>query len=105
MIDEQRPWPEDLALHSLRHAAAEFVALDTTSAPDDLPARLRGRSKRSITSSLLATAAEFVLCDLDYEALDFALHVLGPLASRCTYLNATIPRVLRKLVPFAHSTW
>jgi SAM-dependent methyltransferase len=44
--------------------------------------------------------AEFVLCDLDYEALDYALHALGPLAERCTYLNATVPRVLRKLVPF-----
>jgi extracellular factor (EF) 3-hydroxypalmitic acid methyl ester biosynthesis protein len=220
MIDEQRPWPEDLALNSLRNAAAEFVALDTTPAPDDFPAavesalqtlwhtieecedagidrreilahfgearaiharspfiaraqtwprgypgdfetieylcagenralpgtmahaledlalrspitgqhrnkvafqaeailrachRTDGRARvlsigcgrcrdiRSITSSLLTTAAEFVLCDLDYEALDFALHALGPLASRCTYLNATIPRVLRKLVPF-----
>ena len=49
---------------------------------------------------MLEAKAEFVLCDLDYEALDFALHALGPLAERCTYLNATIPRVLRKLVPF-----
>jgi extracellular factor (EF) 3-hydroxypalmitic acid methyl ester biosynthesis protein len=58
------------------------------------------RDIRSIEPDLSTTAAEFVLCDLDYEALDFALHRLGPLASRCTYLNATIPRVLRKLVPY-----
>ena len=58
------------------------------------------RDIRSIAEPLRETAAEFVLCDLDYEALDFALHALGPLAERCTYLNATVPRVLRKLVPF-----
>jgi extracellular factor (EF) 3-hydroxypalmitic acid methyl ester biosynthesis protein len=58
------------------------------------------RDIRSIAQPLLEAKAEFVLCDLDYEALDFALHALGPLAERCTYLNATIPRVLRKLVPF-----
>ena len=58
------------------------------------------RDIRSIAWPLLQAKAEFVLCDLDYEALDFALHALGPLAERCTYLNATIPRVLRKLVPF-----
>jgi len=46
----------------------------------------------------LATDVEFVLCDIDYEALDVALHALGPLAGRCTYLNATVPRVLRRLV-------
>jgi SAM-dependent methyltransferase len=58
------------------------------------------RDIRSIAQPLLQTKAEFVLCDLDYEALDFALHALGPLAERCRYLNATIPRVFRKLVPF-----
>ena len=58
------------------------------------------RDIRSIASTLLATDVEFVLCDIDYEALDFALHALGPLAGRCTYLNATVPRVLRKLVRF-----
>jgi SAM-dependent methyltransferase len=58
------------------------------------------RDIRSIAVQLLQTNAEFVLCDLDYEALDFALHALGPLAERCTYLNATIPRVFRKLVPY-----
>ena len=58
------------------------------------------RDIRSIASTLLATEVEFVLCDIDYEALDFALHALGPLAGRCTYLNATVPRVLRKLVRF-----
>jgi len=220
MIDEQRPWPKDLALDSLRDAAAAFVALDTMPASDDLPVAVesalqtlwhsikecedagidkreifanlgdaraiharspfiaraqtwpRGypgdfetieylcagenralpgtmphaleelalrspitgqhrnkvafqaeailaacrrtdghprilsigcggcRDIRSITSSLLPIAAEFVLCDLDYEALDFALHALGPLAGRCAYLNASIPRVLGKLVPF-----
>ncbi len=56
------------------------------------------RDIRSIASTLLATDVEFVLCDIDYEALDFALHALGPLAGRCTYLNATVPRVLRKLL-------
>jgi hypothetical protein len=58
------------------------------------------RDIRSVVSELLPTAAEFVLCDFDDEALAFALHALGPLASRCTYLNATVPRVLRKLVPY-----
>jgi extracellular factor (EF) 3-hydroxypalmitic acid methyl ester biosynthesis protein len=58
------------------------------------------RDIRSIAGALLPTGVEFVLCDIDYEALDFALHALGPLAARCTYLNATVPRVLRKLVPF-----
>jgi len=58
------------------------------------------RDIRSVVFPLLQTKAEFVLCDLDYDALDFTLHALGPLAERCTYLNATIPRVLRKLVPF-----
>ena len=58
------------------------------------------RDIRSIASALLPTAVEFVLCDIDYEALDFALHALGPLADRCTYINATVPRVLRKLVRF-----
>jgi SAM-dependent methyltransferase len=58
------------------------------------------RDIRSIAASLRQTATKFVLCDLDYEALDFALHALGPLAERCTYLNATIPRIFRKLVPF-----
>jgi SAM-dependent methyltransferase len=58
------------------------------------------RDIRSIARPLLQAKAEFVLCDLDYEVLDFALHALGPLAERCTYLNATIPRVFRKLVPF-----
>jgi len=58
------------------------------------------RDIRSVASDLLPTAAEFVLCDFDDEALAFALHALGPLASRCTYLNATVPRVLRKLVPY-----
>jgi SAM-dependent methyltransferase len=58
------------------------------------------RDIRSIADPLRQIKAEFVLCDLDYEALDYALHALGPLAERCTYLNATVPRVLRKLVPF-----
>src|SRR5262245_56282520 len=58
------------------------------------------RDIRSIADPLRQTKTEFVLCDLDYEALDFALHALGPVAERCTYLNATVPRVLRKLVPF-----
>jgi SAM-dependent methyltransferase len=58
------------------------------------------RDIRSIAEPLQQARAEFVLCDFDYEALDFALHALGSLAARCTYLNATIPRVLRKLVPF-----
>ena len=58
------------------------------------------RDIRSVAQQLLQTKVEFVLCDLDYEALDFALHALGPLAERCTYLNAMIPRVLRKLLRF-----
>ncbi len=58
------------------------------------------RDIRSAADELLQTRAEFVLCDHDYEALDFALHALGPLAERCTYLNATIPRVLAKLLRF-----
>jgi extracellular factor (EF) 3-hydroxypalmitic acid methyl ester biosynthesis protein len=58
------------------------------------------RDIRSVSDELQRTGAEFVLCDLDYEALDFSLHALGPLAERSTYLNATVPRVLRKLVPF-----
>ena len=58
------------------------------------------RDIRSIAEPLLQTKAEFVLCDFDYEALDFALHALGPLAERCTYLNATLPRVVPKLVPY-----
>jgi extracellular factor (EF) 3-hydroxypalmitic acid methyl ester biosynthesis protein len=58
------------------------------------------RDIRSVVHPLLHAQTEFVLCDLDYAALDFALHALGPLAERCTYLNATIPRVLRKLVPY-----
>ena len=62
------------------------------------------RDIRSIANAL-PTATDFVLCDFDYEALDFALHALGPLAGRCTYLNATVPRVLRKLLRSAPSTW
>jgi hypothetical protein len=58
------------------------------------------RDIRSIANALLPTSAEFVLCDIDYEALDFSLHALGPLAGRCTYLNATVRRVLRRLAPF-----
>lgn len=58
------------------------------------------RDIRSITHRLPGTRSEFVLCDLDYEALDFSLHALGPLAERCTYLNATLPRVVPKLVPY-----
>jgi extracellular factor (EF) 3-hydroxypalmitic acid methyl ester biosynthesis protein len=58
------------------------------------------RDIRKVASAVLPTEAEFVLCDFDYEALNFALHALGPLASRCTYLNATVPRVLRKLIPY-----
>lgn len=58
------------------------------------------RDIRLISDTLLATSAEFVLCDFDYEALDFSLHALGPLAERSTYLNATIPRVLKKLIPY-----
>jgi extracellular factor (EF) 3-hydroxypalmitic acid methyl ester biosynthesis protein len=220
VMHEQQSWPDDLALDSLRHAAAAFVELDTTPTLDDLPIavewalnalcraieqcedagidkreilaqlgdaralharspfiaraqnwprgypgdfetieylcaaenrslpetvphaleelalrssiagqhrnkvafqaqailaacrRTNGRGRilsigcggcrdiRSIASTLLATDVEFVLCDIDYEALDFALHALGPLAGRCTYLNATVPRVLRKLVRF-----
>jgi hypothetical protein len=220
MNDEPQPWPDDLALDSLRQAAAAFVALDTAPAPDDLtvavesallkvcraieqcedagiakreilshldavraiharspfiaraqtwprgytgdfetieylcaaenralpgtmPHALEGlalrspitgqhrnkvafqadailaacrrcdgnarilsigcggcRDIRSVASALLPTAAGFVLCDFDYEALAFALHALGPLAGRCTYLNATVPRVLRKLAPY-----
>jgi extracellular factor (EF) 3-hydroxypalmitic acid methyl ester biosynthesis protein len=56
------------------------------------------RDIRSVANELQQAQAEFVLCDHDYEALDFALHSLGPLAERCTYLDATIPRVLRKLL-------
>jgi SAM-dependent methyltransferase len=58
------------------------------------------RDIRSAAHLLQPTKAEFVLCDFDYEALDFSLHALGPLAERCTYLNAMIPRVLRKLLRF-----
>jgi extracellular factor (EF) 3-hydroxypalmitic acid methyl ester biosynthesis protein len=58
------------------------------------------RDVRSVGAALSATEVELVICDFDYEALDFVLHALGPLAGRCTYLNATIPRVLRKLVPY-----
>jgi SAM-dependent methyltransferase len=58
------------------------------------------RDIRSTADLLLQTEAQFVLCDLDDEALDFALHALGPLAERCMYLNAMIPRVLHKLPPF-----
>jgi len=58
------------------------------------------RDIRSAVNLLLQTDAHFVLCDHDYEALDFALHALGPLAERCTYLNATAPRVLQKLSPY-----
>jgi extracellular factor (EF) 3-hydroxypalmitic acid methyl ester biosynthesis protein len=55
------------------------------------------RDIRSIANLILPMKAEFVLCDHDEEALYFALHALGPLAERCTHLNAMIPRVLRKL--------
>ncbi len=36
------------------------------------------RDVRSIAQPVLQAQAEFVLCDVDYEALDFTLHALGP---------------------------
>jgi SAM-dependent methyltransferase len=58
------------------------------------------RDIRSAADQLLETKAEFVLCDHDEGALDFARHVLGPLAERCTYLKGMIPRALRNFPPF-----
>jgi extracellular factor (EF) 3-hydroxypalmitic acid methyl ester biosynthesis protein len=58
------------------------------------------RDIRSIAGRLRERADQFVLCDFDYDALDFALHALGPLSGRCTYLNATVPRVLSRLSPY-----
>jgi extracellular factor (EF) 3-hydroxypalmitic acid methyl ester biosynthesis protein len=55
------------------------------------------RDIRFIADQLHHRDVQFVLCDFDYDALDFALHALGPLGERCTYLNATIPRVLKRL--------
>jgi SAM-dependent methyltransferase len=58
------------------------------------------RDLRSLAPEVVNSEIEFVLCDLDENALDFALHHLGPLAGRSTYLNAMIPRVLRRLLPY-----
>jgi extracellular factor (EF) 3-hydroxypalmitic acid methyl ester biosynthesis protein len=58
------------------------------------------RDLRSLAPEVVESNTEFVLCDLDENALDFALHHLGPLAERSTYLNAMIPRVLRRLLPY-----
>jgi len=58
------------------------------------------RDLRSLSDEVRQSEIEFVLCDLDENALDFALHNLGPLAERSTYLNAMIPRVLRRLLPY-----
>ena len=58
------------------------------------------RDLRSIAPQLRPMHAEFVLCDFDYNALDFAMHRLGPLAEWCTYLNATVPRIFPKLARY-----
>ena len=43
------------------------------------------RARRSLPEEVRSSEIEFVLCDLDETALDFALHHLGPLAERRTY--------------------
>ena len=46
-MHEQQSWPDDLALASLRHAAAAFVDLDSTPTLDDLRSRSSARSTYS----------------------------------------------------------
>lgn len=55
------------------------------------------RDLRMIADLVVNTNAEFVLCDSDADALEFARAELGSLRDRCTFLQGRVPRVLTRL--------
>lgn len=55
------------------------------------------RDLRTIGSLLENTDAEFVLCDSDADALEFARSQLGLLADRTRFVHGKVPRVVNRL--------
>jgi len=55
------------------------------------------RDLRMIASLLKNTDAEFVLCDSDSDALEFARSQLGSLAHRSRFVHGKVPRVVNRL--------
>jgi len=55
------------------------------------------RDLRMVGSLLENTDAEFVLCDSDADALEFARHHLGSLADRTRFVHGKVPRVVTRL--------
>jgi SAM-dependent methyltransferase len=58
------------------------------------------RDLRMIGSLLENSDAEFVLCDSDADALEFARSQLGLLADRSTFVHGKVPRVVNRLRSF-----
>lgn len=55
------------------------------------------RDLRMIAEQLQDSNAEFVLCDSDADALEFARVELDSLAERCTFVHGKVPRVVTRL--------
>lgn len=55
------------------------------------------RDLRIVGSLLKKSDAEFVLCDSDSDALEFARSQLGLLADRCRFVHGKVPRVVNRL--------
>ena len=58
------------------------------------------RDLRMITSLLENSEAEFVLCDSDSDALEFARLHLGSLADKSRFVHGKVPRVVNRLKSF-----
>jgi extracellular factor (EF) 3-hydroxypalmitic acid methyl ester biosynthesis protein len=79
----------DLILRTVHHnPAARILSIGCGGA----------RDLRSVAHLLEGTKAEFVLCDSDPDALDYARAHLESLAGRTDFIQGMVPRVLSRLV-------